>query len=268
MRTEMAIVIADHAHRLLAKMTACKPQYAGIAALIFHLALSAQAHAGRYAQRQILGFSPDGRYFAFEQFGRLDNLTELSYAEISIIHRDDNRPVPGTPIRKILHDSSGGAFPKNLEIVRKAAAQAAQKLLHQLKIAPRGYHLASNPMTELVADPHHIQIELMPITGQTAPIAFTLDDYPLPQHAPGQICDEPVMGFSLTMEQAGEPPMTVFTDAEVPVDRGCVLNYAIADIFRLEETGPPYSYAALIRYERADIEGPDTRFLAIMWRLP
>lgn len=258
---------------LLARRSARRIKYTAIASLTFCLLLSSEAHAGRYAQRQILGFSPDGRYFAFEQYGRLDNITELPYSEISVIRIGDNQPVPGTPIRKNLDEAAAGlgsgTFTKNLEIVRETAAKAAQTLLQTLDIAPRGFHLASNPMTELGADPHHIRIDLMPLTGHATPITFTLDDYPLPPNeTAGQICDEPVMGFALTMQQADEPPLTIFKDAELPSDRGCVLTYAIADIFRLEESGSPYHYAALIRYERADIEGADTRFLAIMWRLP
>lgn len=246
---------------------------ASAASLILCLAFLSHAEAGRHVERRILGFSPDGRYFAFEQFGRLDNITELAYSEISVIQADDNVPVPGTPIRKIMHEAAhaqdGNGFAKNLEIIRKAAADSAQKLLHHLDIAPRGYHLASNPMTETDAGPHNVRIDLLPITGHSQPIAFTLEEFPLPQAKDfTQGCDEPVKGFSLFMQQHGEPPVTIFKDTEISLDRGCVLSYAIADIFRLEETGPPHSYAILIRYVRADIEGGDARFLAIMRRLP
>ena len=59
--------------------------------LLAALAMSCvAAQAGDAAARRIIGFSPDGAYFAFEQFGQLDAGASASgYSQI--VHRHPHR---------------------------------------------------------------------------------------------------------------------------------------------------------------------------------
>jgi predicted secreted protein len=77
--------------------------------LLLFLALSNTiARAGDAATRDIIGFSPDGRYFAFEQHGIQDG-SGFPYAEIFVIDAAEDRWVPGTPIRKRADDEKAKA---------------------------------------------------------------------------------------------------------------------------------------------------------------
>ena len=56
------------------------------------------ASAGDYADRTILGFSPDGGVFAFEEFGVGDG-SGFPYATVYLIDTERDEWVPGTPVR-------------------------------------------------------------------------------------------------------------------------------------------------------------------------
>ena len=77
--------------------------------LIALLLAAPLAQAGDYAYRDIIGFSPDGRYFAFERYGQLDAGTSASgYSEIDIIDTRSDEFIGGKPI-VIVDASQGGA---------------------------------------------------------------------------------------------------------------------------------------------------------------
>ena len=60
---------------------------------------SGSAIAGDSAQFDAIGYSPDGRYFAFEQFGIQDG-SGFAYSEIFIIDLQTDSFVAGAPFRE------------------------------------------------------------------------------------------------------------------------------------------------------------------------
>ena len=55
------------------------------------------ARAADNAERAVVGFSPDGRYFAFEQYGVQDG-SGFPYSEIFVIDLNANKWVKGSPV--------------------------------------------------------------------------------------------------------------------------------------------------------------------------
>ena len=55
------------------------------------------AQAGDFADRALLGFSPDGRYFALEEYGIQDG-SGYPYSNIFLIDTTTDEWVTGTPI--------------------------------------------------------------------------------------------------------------------------------------------------------------------------
>ncbi|GLQ81424.1 hypothetical protein GCM10007881_49450 [Mesorhizobium huakuii] len=69
---------------------------------------TATAMARDAAARRIIGFSPDGRYFAFEQHGQLDAGASAScYSEIDIIDTRSDEFVGGKPILTVDESEEG-----------------------------------------------------------------------------------------------------------------------------------------------------------------
>src|SRR6266540_3460201 len=106
--------------------------------LVFFLIVAiVPAKAADNAERVIVGFSPDGRYFAFEQYGVQDG-SGFPYSEIFVVDLKANKWVKGSPFREKVEDE--GAL---LSIARAKAAKAANTLIAELKIAEPGEILAS-----------------------------------------------------------------------------------------------------------------------------
>jgi predicted secreted protein len=118
--------------------------FLGILGLL--IVATTSATAGDNAERAIIGFSPDGRYFAFEQYGVQDG-SGFPFSEIFIVDLDANQWVKGSPFREKAEED--GAL---VSAARAKSAKAAQKLLTQLKTAEPGEILASQPVTQASVD--------------------------------------------------------------------------------------------------------------------
>jgi predicted secreted protein len=231
--------------------------------LVFLTALSKSiAFAGDYASRDVIGFSADGKYFAFEQYGVQDG-SGFPYSEIFIIDTDDDSWVTGSPVKALIEDESRG-----VDVARKRAKRQAEPLLKRHRISEPGEHLASNPRSEISADPHEIAIDsnyqMTPPSRQL--VRISISEKSLPSGCKG-FADEPIKGFTLTMRQEGQKRTVLHQDKRVPESRGCALGYSFADIYR-HVSGGAQVYAILLHMEKIGFEGPDSRFLAVTTRLP
>lgn len=234
--------------------------------LIFLLILGVSrsiASAGDYASRSVIGFSPDGRHFAFEQYG-IEDGSGFPYAEIFILDTAENRWVPGSPVRKRLEDEQLG-----LDEARRGAKAEAAPVLAKLNITEPGEHLASNPRAELSAPLRRTVVNAAHSSAPPSedPVVFTLEEKPFISADCQRYSDLPVQGFTLTMQRAGESAVALQDDAELPSSRGCALGYAIADIFS-HGSGGKTTYAVLLHVQTLGFEGPNSRFLAVTRRLP
>jgi predicted secreted protein len=231
--------------------------------LLFFGLSNSIACAGDYASRQIIGFSPDGRYFAFEQYGVQDG-SGFPYSEIFIIDTDADKWVEGSPLRQRIDDDKAVQAD-----VRKQARSQADPLLEKLQITQPGERLASNPRPELSADPKKVVFNSAhqftpPVTK---PVTVSLSEKPVDPGECGQYTDEPIKGFNLTMTPEDGDAIVLHDDKSVPATRGCTLGYAIADVLRHENEGKT-AYAILLHVTTVGFEGPNSRFLAVTRRLP
>jgi predicted secreted protein len=231
--------------------------------LLFTVLSKSIAWAGDYASRHVIGFSPDGRYFAFEQYGVQDG-SGFPYSEIFVIDTETDNWVPESPFRIRLDKES-----ERSDTARKSARQAASPLLQKLNIGEPGEHLASNPRAELSADPGRVVINAAHrfTPPKDEPISFTLTEKTLNSAKCAQYSERPMKGFTLTMTHEGANPVILSDDEKLPDSRGCALGYGIADIFS-HESGGETTYAILLHMPTIGFEGPDRRFIAVTHRLP
>src|SRR5262245_562538 len=104
------------------------------------LACAAAALAGDAAALRVIGFSPDGTAFAFEQYTMLYE-DEAAFSEYVLIDTRTDRHLPGTPVKVLLRDDDGLDEKKARE---EAAAQAAP-LLTEHRIGEPGRHYPGKP---------------------------------------------------------------------------------------------------------------------------
>jgi predicted secreted protein len=214
--------------------------------------------AGDRALIEYLGYSADGRYFAFEEFGIQDG-SGFPFATIYVVDLPADKWVPGTPYRVLLEDDGA-----DVEDARDAALEQAEVKLDALEIDDAAYAIAVNGDGEPNAneghelsfgDPGYGLDEVM--TERT----LALETFPL---ASDEDCEsfmgEKALGFALSLD--GDE---FYRDkGKLPKSRGCTMGYKIYAIVKPAE----WSLAAsgslvVISSYPFGFEGPDRRFLVV-----
>lgn len=251
------------------------------------LAIStASALAGDAAARRIIGFSPDGAYFAFEQYGELDAGASASgYSQIDIIDTRTDEFVGGKPI--LIVDESEEAT-LTLEQARAQAAAKAKPILAKYAIAPRGKQTASDKFTfpgEMVAYADISRLEqvsqkwLSPLYDEIGISTIQLDEILAnsttdcsPSFEDSQQGDKALqgdrtgkaLGFRLTLQgQDGKPFKTLHEDKAVPGSRNCPTSHSLSEAYEYTPSGKPAVIVVLVQRFSQGFEGRDRRFIAV-----
>lgn len=241
------------------------------------MVLSGAAQAGDAAARRFIGFSPDGRFFAFEQYSMIYD-EDAAFSEYLIIDTEKNRLVPGTPVRVFIRDDADGL---DEEKARAGAEKKAKPLLDKFKVSEPGSYVAGQPSMDL----DEIGVYQM----EPKPLAKTLD-VPLPvgrkarlaitsQPLGTAICEgfggrgragrAKVAGLKLTLSLDGSAPVVLQQDKSLPKNRRCAADYGIAEAYLHTAEDGTVTLAALVEYADNDgfHAGPNRRFLAVTKRL-
>lgn len=245
------------------------------------LAASA-ANAGDAAARHVVGFSPDGSIFAFEQYTMLYE-DEAAFSEYVIIDTRHDRFLPGTPLKVLLRGDDGLDEKK----AREDAAQRVAPLLATHGITAAGERFAGQPSMEL----DDIGIYQMSDTPLAPALDFTLKDgRRIALKANGiaigkALCagvggrgvagKADVRGLKLTMQIDGAAPAVLHNDsatkgARLPPRRRCAGGYGIAEAHAYVAPDRSVTLAVLVEYTDYDDfhAGPNRRFMAVTTRLP
>jgi predicted secreted protein len=230
-----------------------------LAALLF---AALPARAGDYADRTIIGFSEDGTYFAFEEYGVQDG-SGFPYANVYVIDVAKDSWVEGTPIR-VMPESEDMMLTR----ARADAMKQARPLLDRLNIIARGNHVVDNPATELSADPYAVRFRTNQWFNMAErPWSLKLTRIPMPNSKGCEDFDN-VAGFRLELTDPDGGARVLSEDTSLPASRTCARDYAISDVVVLpaEKGAPGASMAVVISLVRQGFEGPDRRFLAVTTR--
>ncbi|MBN9671267.1 DUF2259 domain-containing protein [Roseibium aggregatum] len=235
--------------------------------------LAPVAQAGDTAEAQILGFSKDGAYFAFEQYG-IEDGSGFPYSELFVLDVARDAWVKPAPfylrnenMDEIEGENGATDWDALLSAVRAENRANAQELLRTTKIAGKGKTVGHNPRTEITADPHRMAVHprnFHPLVED--PVELSLSEYELPSKRCAGYSIEGTKGFRLTMTYKGKTRI-LNEDTGIPESRRCPLGYRIERIVtHFPENGAPV-FAVLVQMDAHGFEGPDQRYLAITGRL-
>ncbi len=238
---------------------------AGTARLAASLAglavLAYPALAGDAAQFNPLGFSEDGRYFAFEEFGIQDG-SGFPYANLTILDVAGDTWAAGSPFRVRLEDEAA-----TLADARDEARTEAEPHFDTLAITTPVSTVALNGDGEPAGDGSLLSFG-KPGYGLDAlqdPATLTLTTT-LPDYSGPCTTDygfDPPVGYVLTLEVAGGTT-ELHADQSVPASRGCTVAYRLYGVFApLEWAGRGLSPVAVLSVYTNGFEGPDRRFIAV-----
>lgn len=227
------------------------------ASMIF-AALAAPAIAGDTASLNVLGYSEDGRIFAFEEYGVFDG-SGTAYSNIYFLDTRQDAFLPGTPIKVKIEDET------SLAKIRSLAQAKAAPLVSKYKLAENpGIMVAYNPISEVDSDPHKLRYYgflSSPPRSQTYTLELTEKKFPPVNDCLNMTGD--YTGFTLKLtENAGNPANVVLhEDAQIPKSRNCPNGYRIGAVISSETNSAPQ--IAMIMVASFGFEGNDERWIAI-----
>lgn len=238
------------------------------------------AQAGDAAARRIIGFSPDGSYFAFEQYGTLDaGASGSGWSQIDVIDIRTDQFVGGKPIL-IIDESEEATL--TLEQARARAAAQAAPVLARYGIASPGQQTASDKFTfpgEMVAYNDIPRLEqvsrkwLSPTYDELGISTIQLDQILVPSTADCSASFDAAqqgdtsgkaLGFKLTLQgQDGKPFKVLHEDSTVPGSRNCPSSYGLSESYEFTPSGKPAVVVVLVQRFSQGFEGRDRRFIAV-----
>ena len=216
------------------------------------------ALAGDSAQFNALGFSADGRYFAFEQFGIQDG-SGFPYSDIFLIDLDTDSFAGGTPVRARVDDESAA-----LSAARQQAFGEASEALNAhgiyrpaLPIALRGDgELGDEGLTLSYSIPSYGLAE------SRGRYDLSLEIFKAPSAMDCDLFEGGPMAYALVRETGGEIT-ELHRDTRVPASRRCVVTYKFYGVFIPFESYDNASAVAVLSVWSHGFEGPDRRFIAL-----
>ncbi|MCV6603243.1 MAG: DUF2259 domain-containing protein [Cohaesibacter sp.] len=226
--------------------------------------MTASSFAGDVAEFRSHGFSENGRYFAFEEFGRQDG-SGFAYSNIYLIDLEKDQWLEGSPVRVLIKDETQPVLAARIK-----AFSEVSLLLQRYNIAISGALLAANPVTERGADPMSLSFSFLkvPILGQQGK-AYILQLWQEDaQDFHGCNQNGRVMGFGLDMKQgeAGDP-LEIYEDKEVPKSRNCPISYRLIAVYASSRYNRSDYAVALIGVYQRGFEGPSLRYIAVPIKL-
>jgi predicted secreted protein len=244
------------ATKVLARQVIAKASSLATAALIFAIT---PAMAGDRASLDIIGYSQDGYYFAFEEFGIQDG-SGFPYSNIYVVNLVNDSWLPGTPVR-VQADSEF----EDLQSIRAEAAEKVQPTIASLHVnvpadvialigdgTPDNtakslrFGVPSYNAGEVIGD-YELKISTFPAKA-ASPCAewFSVDP----------------LGVKLTITENGKT-RTLQEDADLPRSRGCPTAYRLHSVVLPFEAQDITQGVALISVYPGGFEGPDRRFIAV-----
>jgi predicted secreted protein len=207
------------------------------------------------ARLEVLGFSPDGRFFAFRQSG-IEAETGQGYADLFITDINKNQWVKGTPMR-----ARAPKGPQALTQARDSLKNQSDRLLRQLGLnrALAGVAFVPKERGLLTYDMpwrEKVLMLLTPRMGLAAPGCNIRTKVPKTGLA----------GFTLMAQRPTEVTV-IHSDKVIPRYRGCPLTYRFASGY-IKSLGKQAALASMIAYsEPLKRGGIKVRYIAVTSKL-
>lgn len=222
------------------------------------------AIAGDAAELNVLGFSQNGRVFAFEEFGVQDG-SGFPYAHRFYIDTSTDKFLSGTPVRVRIEDENASVSTARAEAKRKGERVIPDAVL----AANRGQTVGANALGELNADKGRIVVNPRPVFPPIDdPLEFRVEAMSV--EVPARCRDFiDIVGLRVLRLRAldGAPTEALHIDGAIPLSRGCPTGYGVAAVQTAYPASGEPVFALVIAVERIGFEGPDHRYIALTGRI-
>ena len=227
--------------------------------------LASTAYAGDYATLNFIGFSNDGKYFAFEEFGTQDG-SGFPYSTIYFVETAKNKfAVPPVKVRLDTEKASEAA-------ARNRAALQAAPLIKKFAIVKghRGQLVLSHLITDLTDDKDAMDgdtetvrfAEVVSSAYRSGYHQLTLNKIKtVTKNCETYELDNFLIDLSLKDVDA-DTSRTLQKDSSLPDSRYCPIGYRIQDVYLYKG-----NISVFLNVFQPGFEGPDMRYLAVSGKL-
>jgi predicted secreted protein len=221
---------------------------------------SAPASAATADDLRIIGYSKDGKYFAYETFGVADG-SGAPYATIYVLDVAQDKWVKGTPVSSSFgEEAHDTALPAQLQVRQRAAP-----ILAKLDIRYPYRELASVAAGQKVADPHKMQFKRFHNISKLWTVQLSEIDLKAAQEC---YSASGTKGFKLSVGKGDEQLKEVYRDKRLPASRYCPVGYKLAKVVESGNETASNTSVVLVHTFSPGFEGNDATFLAVPVRLP
>lgn len=234
-----------------------------LALALLVLAISMQVAAAYDASAlRVIGFSPDGRHFAFEENG--DNEAG-HYTTTVILDTATSKHAAGSPFAGI----------EDNETLDKANARAAAAI-KRLHIGTKpsltvtvpeavAHETAVSSPIEKLQDAMVKTLALPEGFGSGARLTLTQS---LKRSRKCQYDEAGATVFRLALEKTSAKPLLIGSAQNISSPDDCPTGYGIAEAHMLKLPGGSEVIGVIVQYFYAGFEGTDRRFMAVTARIP
>lgn len=223
------------------------------------LAVSAGVAAER-AEFHLIGYSADGQYFAFEEYGIQDG-SGFAYSSIYVLDLSEDKWVGGAPFEKRADDET-----TPLAEIRGQALIAAEGALGDFLITTPARIIALNGDGEPEADALNLDFA---VPGYSDPgsrfgdyeLSFDIYDAPSGESCMEYFGDKP-KAFRLYLRDE-DAISTIYEDERIPKSRGCPVTYRASAVVMPFDSADIQHAVALISVWGHGFEGLDRRYIAV-----
>jgi predicted secreted protein len=229
------------------------------------LLFAVNAFSGDFASLSVIGFSMDGRYLAYEEYG-LQDASGYPYSNIYFIDTAKNA-YAAPRVKVVIEDESGAEI-----TARKRSAALAAKKLKQLAIVRgnTGRLIVSHLMTDQTYDDgtssstvdrvkFYEEVWSMHREGDyelvLTPVKIKMKDCSVYE-------EDPVMIELKLTDHVADTSKFLQKDTTIPDSRGCPQYYRIQDVYLYKGL-----IAVFIGVFTQGFEGPDMRFMTVVGNL-
>lgn len=245
-------------------MKTIKKSFLSIAFLLF--VCCANIFAGDYASLNVIGFSQDGKYLAFEEYGTQDGsgypyasiffieTAKNSYAAKPVLVRIDNETATEASARLKAKTSAAATLKKfkivtgnigDLVVARLITDLNSGRIEHDSSDKNQTIKFTDERMSHYFADEFELNLKTSEV--KIKPCV----DY----------LDQPGLKFDLTLKNVRDEnakPRILQSDKTLPESRSCPFGYSVQNVYIYKNT-----IAVFLNVYTAGFEGPDMRFMAV-----
>ena len=218
------------------------------------LAFAPQAAMARDpAELKVLGFSTDGRYFAYQQTGTKQGTT---YSVTTVLDVETGRPIKGS--RTSFSDEERKQLAKH--------TKATARQIKRLKISQKGVMTVS--VRGFDAEPFEeasVKSFALPSKWFGPESWLKLRQFKMVTRCKSK--DASPVGFGLALERKDAPATRLSHDVSIPLTRGCPTRYRIADAHARRTPDGTVALAVIVQDSTPGVDA-QSLFIPVTARIP